>query len=136
MKKVFVVLLMLLYGISSSGMLVQLHYCNNNLSEISLNSKQADCCCESENEKSNDDCCENQVISAKIDIDQYISSSEIVFAKQIQDCSAVLPIIFVPYTAKTQSKVLANIPNTLLRHKTRWQDIPIYKRNLSFIYYS
>lgn len=81
MKKLLVIVLMLAYGLSSSGMTISLHYCCGKLDGISLNGKHDDSCRMS-SELKNTDCCFDKQISASITTDQQIDSKYIQVFKQ------------------------------------------------------
>jgi hypothetical protein len=69
MKKIFVILLMLVYGVSSSGMTVNLHYCCGKLDNVSFSIKHKKGCAKAEGIKKSG-CCNDKQFSAKLSIDQ------------------------------------------------------------------
>lgn len=63
MKKVFTILMILLFGISSSGATIQLHYCCGKLKNISFGSEKEKGCC-AKLKKPVKKCCETKTIAA------------------------------------------------------------------------
>lgn len=69
MKKAFVIFLMLMYGFSSSGMTVTLHYCCGKLDDISLSGTRAiDCAMGNRLKKTS--CCTSAEIGANVNAHQ------------------------------------------------------------------
>jgi hypothetical protein len=70
MKQVIIIILMLVYGVSSSGMTINLHFCCGKLDDISFSAHTKDCPMGSTQKKSN--CCDNKQIVAKLNADQQV----------------------------------------------------------------
>lgn len=159
MRKVLALVLMLLYGISSSGMLLTLHYCHQDLSSFSLySSETSSCCCDEDantsvasecnapfnnsyqfgelNIKDNDDCCNTTVLKAKINNEQTVIEHFQLILKKLNDVKILSPY----FTFLNHSQSVEAIAYTPLQHyitfKGRWQNIPLYKISCQFIYYS
>lgn len=121
--------------IAASGVMIQLHYCGQELDSWNLFASNIEGCdgddCDDVSEDS--DCCKDEVITAKISQDQH-SAPTLEYDFVITD--AVLPLQhYPPYTiAFTHTKVKgllysANAPPGL------WQNIPLYKLNTNFTFY-
>jgi hypothetical protein len=61
-KKVFVIVLMLLYGLTSSGMSLQVHFCCGEIQNIDLAPQKG---CGMDHEMGTMSCCETKVLGAK-----------------------------------------------------------------------
>jgi hypothetical protein len=81
MKKVFIILLMLVYGLSSSGMTISLHYCCGKLDGISFSGKQGKSC-DMGNHLKKSGCCDDKQISASITGEQQTASKWVQVNKQ------------------------------------------------------
>jgi hypothetical protein len=81
MKKVFIILLMLVYGLSSSGMTISLHYCCGKLDGISFSGKQGKSC-DMGNHLKKSGCCDDKQISATITGEQQTASKWVQVNKQ------------------------------------------------------
>lgn len=68
MKKVLVIVLLLVYGVSSSGMTLHLHYCCGKLDRIDLSPVQHHC--GGENKVSKKSCCDNRALTFDLKADQ------------------------------------------------------------------
>ena len=68
MKKVLVIVLLLVYGASSSGMTLHLHYCCGKLDRIDLSPVQHHCGGESKVSKKS--CCDNKELNFDLKADQ------------------------------------------------------------------
>jgi hypothetical protein len=67
-KKLFIILIMLVYGVSSSGMSITLHYCCNKLDSVSFTAHSKSCEMGDRSKKSS--CCSDKQISTKAIADQ------------------------------------------------------------------
>jgi hypothetical protein len=68
MKKFLVIILLLVYGVSSSGMTLHLHYCCDKLDKIDLSPVKHSC--GGENKISKKSCCDNKELSFNLKADQ------------------------------------------------------------------
>jgi hypothetical protein len=68
MKKLLVIMLMLMYGFSSTGMTLQLHYCCGKLKSIKWTPAQ-ESGCGSKHKMGSKPCCENKQLSNKVKAD-------------------------------------------------------------------
>jgi hypothetical protein len=80
MKKFVVIILLLVYGLSSSGMSVKVHYCCGKFDKINFSLK-------SQENKKNDSkkkCCDNRKVSFKLKTDQESTAKQLTaFSTQI-----------------------------------------------------
>lgn len=83
MRKLVVILLILFYGVSSSGMTLYIHYCCGKIDSIDLAPiKKNDC--DMGHKKPMKNCCEDKGISFKISTDQKSENSTELLAKNFQ----------------------------------------------------
>ena len=113
MKKLFTVLLMLVYSLSSSGMTISLHYCCGKLDGVTFSAKQ-DKSCGKNNELKKSSCCNDKQISIKVNTEQELSSK----ALQAYKITIVAPVSNPLYTLHTQ-------PPTLVSSLARGAPIPL-----------
>lgn len=121
--------------IAASGVMIQLHYCGQELDSWNLFASEAEGCDGDDCDDTSDDsdCCSDEVITAKISQDQH-STSTFKYDFSVVDI-ALPPQTYAPYTiAFTHSKEKgllyhANAPPGL------WQNIPLYKLNTNFTFY-
>src|SRR5687768_7326765 len=72
MKKLFAILILLMYGFSSTGMTISLHYCCGKLKSIDWTVPQSKSCDHKQN-MGGKPCCETKLISYKDKSDQDLS---------------------------------------------------------------
>jgi hypothetical protein len=77
MKRLFSLILLLVYGVTSFGITLHLHYCCGKLDKLSFVSK-APTACKFENSIHNKGCCNNKDYELKIKADQDVSSNQII----------------------------------------------------------
>lgn len=80
MKKVFALILMLIYGVTSFGMTLHIHYCCGKPDKISLSSKISKTCkfeTPGHNTVDSKSCCDNKTYEFKIKADQETISQQI-----------------------------------------------------------
>lgn len=94
MQKIFIILLMLVYGLSSSGMTVSLHYCCGKLDGVSLTGKQ-DKTCKMGNHSKKSNCCKDKEISASKTADHQAAAKWVNLANQ----PIALPVYYVVNTS-------------------------------------
>ncbi len=116
MKKVFVIVLMLAYGLSSSGMTLNLHYCCGKLDDISIGVKKEKSCPMGISLKKTG-CCSDKQISATSLADQQVQIKWLQINKEAS---------FVPVSPVIDSHCLTAVvtDNRLAR------GAPILKKNL------
>jgi len=69
MKKLFIIVLMLVYGLSSSGMTISLHYCCGKLDGVSFTAEKANTC-KMGNHVKKSGCCNDKQISSLVSSEQ------------------------------------------------------------------
>lgn len=83
LKKIVVILLLMVYGLSSSGMTIQFHYCCGKLKSIQLspvNEKQ----CGMKHALSTKPCCSDKHVEFKLKGDQKPEQAKVVFYAPVQ----------------------------------------------------
>ncbi len=136
MKKLFVIHIMFIYLVAVSGIMINLHYCGQQLESWNMYT-QGDGCPEGEcgdESVENDGCCKDEVIAAKVSNDQNtVSEFKLKLAHIEWWQPASLPqypeyAIGNAYTEKVKAH-RANAPPGL------WQSVPLYKLHSSLVYY-
>ena len=87
MKKLLVIFLVLVYGLSASGATIHLHYCCGMLEKVSLTTEHNPDCPEKGSDKK--DCCDSKKLDLKIKADQNLAAK---WVASFQACSEALPI--------------------------------------------
>ncbi|TAL56850.1 MAG: hypothetical protein EPN85_14780 [Bacteroidetes bacterium] len=100
MKKIFSVLLSVVFLFSAMGVTINSHYCGMKLKSVSLTAKG--CCCK-KNVKMPKDCCKNEIKYVKI-TDDYSPASQF-YVEKID----VLPTIF----SFVYSSAISHLPSSL-----------------------
>ena len=125
MKKSILILLMLVYSLSSVGMTVSLHYCCGKLDGISFTGKQKTTCPMCGKDESSS-CCKDTVVKVKLPADQQASVK--VFTPE--KASLILPQLqyfdaaFIPLATSFLKGSVGNTPPS---------PVPIFIRNCVFI---
>lgn len=146
MKRFIAIFLLLMYSLSVSGSVVQLHFCKNNIEAITFSAEDYNkCCCVPDLEigsskskelsiSSEKNCCTDTKIQLTIGLDQSVAQSN---WQQLKVLQAQLPQQCFTFT-------LTQVPSTLFFEKTypanappvgNWQGIPLYKLYSSLVYY-
>ena len=143
MKRFIAIPLMILYLISISGTMVQLHFCNQKVSSWAINTVTAedDCCetteiesCHTENVFKYEDqsCCSDQTVIVKTIADQISPPNfkAVFFATPaIVPTRILIPEFELPHNLSANVVFNANAPPGL------WQQIPLFKLHKRFTYY-
>ena|SRR5215216_1732323 len=95
MKKVFVILLMLVYAVSSSGATLHIHYCCGKIDKIDFKARKKDHC-PSDNKISQKNCCDNKEVELKIKSDYKAETETKVLLK---DLTAYVNILHAAFKA-------------------------------------
>jgi hypothetical protein len=90
MKKLFTILIMLMYGFSSTGMTISLHYCCGKLKSIDWTVPPSKSCSNKQS-MAGKPCCETKLISYKDKTDSDPSGFEL---KPVATIDAVQPVVF------------------------------------------
>jgi hypothetical protein len=69
MKKLFAIMLLLVYGLSSSGMTIHFHYCCGKLKKVDLTSVKDDQC-GTKHKMGSKPCCDHKQVSLKLKAEQ------------------------------------------------------------------
>lgn len=137
MKRLIVIPVMFLYLLAVSGVMIHMHYCGKNLESWQVYVKDDNGCKDdvcSDNPDMEEGCCKDEVVAAKVNVDQNIAG----FVKlQLKAAEWVMPPIMVyPVPENTVYTTTGNYtaykPNA---PPGRWQDIPLFKLHSSFTYY-
>ncbi|HEX8357070.1 MAG TPA: hypothetical protein VF610_06660 [Segetibacter sp.] len=91
MKKIFIIVLMLVYGVSSSGMTISLHYCCGKLDGVSFSGKKEKSCKMGTHFKMSG-CCNDKQISASLYSEQQAADKWVQLNKQ----TIALPKYYIP----------------------------------------
>jgi hypothetical protein len=124
MKRCFILLMMLIYGVTSSGMSVKLHYCCGELDGITFISKHSNGCAEG-HETMTEGCCSDQQLAAKLDGD-HKHSQLIIVQKLVEHAAYQLPRFVHPVNISTTDN---EVNTSLLLPRT---SVPIYLKNSVF----
>lgn len=135
MKRFLVIPLLTVYLIAASGILINLHYCGEQLEAWDVYADKAGCAgdeCGDESED-NDGCCKDEIVLAKIDQEQDTPQSYIFKLLSIGgDSPAVLPALEFEIGYDHQSVGVQQQPNA---PPGLWQSIPLYKLYTQYTYY-
>jgi hypothetical protein len=125
MKKLFIIVLMLVYGLSSSGMTISLHYCCGKLDGISFSGKEEKSC-KMGNHVKKSDCCNDKQISASLHSDQQLAAKWVQANKQI-----IAAPVHQDINTSFKGGIVSN--NRLARGTPEYlPSIPIFLRNCVF----
>ena len=119
-----------MYGISTTGMTIQMHYCMGKLvgeSFFKKETKQCGKCGMDKNAKKDNGCCKDEYKRVKIPHEQKVS--ETIF-QCMQSVAAVLPAAYVELSAVKISSITEENPTG--NAPPAGIGIPIYKRNRVF----
>ena len=127
MKKIFSVILSILYFSLSSGAMVNFHYCGGELASIQINSGDKSCCCGTTEISSS--CCQDENVILDIDVDEKPITSQNLLTESL---------FFISYF-NSFSERLFDIEieeDTFINYKIPPPKLEqIYKLNCSFTYY-
>jgi hypothetical protein len=101
MKKSIILLLLVLYGFSSSGLSVYVHYCCGKIDKINFSAKHKSKCPAGADHAFKKSCCESKEFNNHIK-DSYVPEAAAnSVAKQLLACAEITPVFneqFVPYS--------------------------------------
>jgi hypothetical protein len=126
MKKLFIILFMLVYGVTSSGMTITLHYCCGKVDDISFSGKQERSCPMGGKHMKNNSCCKDQQVTAKIAADQQAAAKWLQVNQDNQ--GGITSGYFLPYynsSIVTISRLARGTPIPI-------SPVPIFIRNCVF----
>lgn len=135
--------MLLMYTMSVSGSVVQLHFCGEDLRSFSVNAEKAKPCCCPVNDDAKDDtvfkskrsCCSQTDLILKIDIDQSNNNGmpQLQFLQSAIIVDTIPNVFHDPFCATVGSETMnyaANAPPN-----GNWQQLPLYKLYHSLVYY-
>jgi hypothetical protein len=82
LKKLLVILLLMVYGLSSTGMTINFHYCCGKLKKVEFSSAQLDCGMKMKH-SSGKKCCDNKQVDLKVKDHQKVSESSKTFSNAV-----------------------------------------------------
>ena len=135
MKKLIVIPIMFIYLLAVSGVMINMHYCGNELESWGVYASNDGCATDScsDDMEEEEGCCKDEVIAAKVTVDQNVVDS---FKFKLSFVDWITPPQYF-YVVETQAIHVAaqsvhcmpNAPPGL------WQEIPLFKLHSSFTYY-
>ena len=125
LKHLFIILFMLVYGLSSSGMTINLHYCCGKLDAISLTGKHSKGCAMGEEIKMSN-CCNDEQISVKVNPDQEP------FSKSLQVNKAFVAVPFSAPVFTTCSVQHLSVSDFPRKAPPPLPSIPLFIKHCSF----
>lgn len=137
MKKIIAILVVFLYSLAVSGIIVQLHFCDNKLNEIAFDGSTTKCCCDvksnndqnskSANQYSSDDCCSDKTIALSLDQNDQITQSNWIQLTQIQiiNDTKINNYLIESYNLFTSQFAINNYAANAPPNGN-WQHIPYY----------
>lgn len=135
MKRLFVIPLLLLYMVATTGIIINLHYCGEQIESWALNDKTKGCeddPCDETNAKEHD-CCKDKAISSKISIEQEVASCfKLTFSPKY-----ILPSINLVSSENDRMIFASGFHHSFQAHAPpgNWQFIPLYRLHSSLTYY-
>jgi len=134
LKRILTIPLLFLYIIAISGVMIQLHYCGQELESWQMFAENAGCADDGCGDESteNDGCCKDEVVIAKINQDQNTASQLVLKLMAVQAISPVYHDFHIENISAAKAGILTHSPNA---PPGRWQGIPLYKLHSSFTYY-
>lgn len=136
MKHFLVIPLLLLYMVASTGIMINLHYCGEQIESWALNDKTKGCeddpCDETDSAKEHN-CCKDKAISSKISVEQEAAS----YFKLAFSPKFIIPHTDCFYPENEQLILAAGNSHSFQAHAPpgSWQSIPLYKLHSSLTYY-
>ena len=135
MKKLLTIPLLFIYLVAVSGIMINLHYCGQQLESWNLFADKAGCAedsCGDESEE-NDDCCKDEVVVAKMSQEQN-TVSQLVLKFITTQYTPLLPQYYcsLPEAVAPEHGIVSNYANA---PPGLWQQIPLYKLHSNFTYY-
>lgn len=107
MKKLLVILVLMVYGLSSSGMTLHFHYCCGQLEKIDLVPAKKSGCENGHKNLHSKPCCENKSVELKVNSDQKVTSISL---NNLESPS--LPVRETALVPDVNYQVKAPIPNS------------------------
>ncbi len=127
MRKLTSILVSIVYLVLSTGLVVNLHYCQGEIESVSIIAKNSTCCCAAMD--FDDGCCHNEQLLIQLDSDQQVVSSSVQFSEVFK---------FIEIEAnEEQFHLKANTENEvyICRDLSPPPKIAIWKTNCTFLFY-
>lgn len=124
----------MIYLIAVSGVMIELHYCGQELASWQLFAENDGCNSDAcSDEPSDDGCCKDELVVAKVNDDQNVAQQLVLKVLAIDYLAQLPQGLLLPERIQGNNTVTvaysSNAPPGL------WQDIPLYKLNSNYIYY-
>ncbi len=134
MRRILTIPLLFIYIIAVSGVMIQLHYCGQELESWNVYAQNDGCAddgCGDESEE-NDGCCKDEVVVAKVVNDQDVVSPQAFKFISGQDA---LPAYHVHCIECVDAYGIATLQYSPNAPPGSWQNIPLYKLHSNLTYY-
>lgn len=117
-----------------TGVMIQLHYCGQQLESWGLFADKAGCADDDCGDESmeNDGCCKDEVVVAKVSQDQNTAQQLVLKLMAVDAAIPFCPHFNIEEVAIVKSGIYEHAPNA---PPGLWQDIPLYKLHSSLTYY-
>lgn len=123
MKKILVILLLTMYGMSSFGMTVNFHYCCGKLKKVALTSIKTDLCdMEPAAQIEMEDCCRDEALTLKI--------KDVQAPSAIYHASSFSDITFLP----ARELAIADVPHRGIIHVPKYFLPPPLRKDFTSLY--
>ncbi len=126
---------MFIYLLAVSGVMINMHYCGNELESWGVYASNDGCATDScsDDMEEEEGCCKDEVIAAKVTVDQNVVDS-LKFKLSFVDWIIPLQPFYVAETQAIHvvSQSVHCMPNA---PPGLWQEIPLFKLHSSFTYY-
>lgn len=137
MKRLIVIPVMFLYLLAVSGVMIHMHYCGKNLESWQVYLKDDNGCKDdvcSDNPDMEEGCCKDEVVAAKVSVDQNIAD----FVKlQLKGVVFLLPTL-TSFSLSTDLVFPISVEHRSYHPNAPpglWQHIPLFKLHSRFTYY-
>lgn len=110
MKKFLAIALLMIYGFSSSGMTISLHYCCGKLKKVEWSPVKEEKCAMGHKKMGKKPCCETKEINAKQQADQEHFLAAVKHFKQVSEASKPLTIVHILQPVNRQVSPVAFAP--------------------------
>lgn len=135
MKKLIVIPIMFIYLLAVSGVMINMHYCGDELESWQVYAEGDGCaddnCTDVPEEE--DGCCKDEVVAAKVNIDQNIVDF---FKLKLSSIEWLAPLQIFDFSENTGVHVVAKYVHCMPNAPPGlWQNIPLFKLHSSLTYY-
>jgi hypothetical protein len=126
MKKIAVILISFLYLFLSTGLVIRMHYCQDQLISVSFYGEAQKCCCALADEENN--CCSDKQVVVQMDQEDQLVPTSATFYSDLQ--AVKINSIF----SEIESPALNLQPETI-RLDLPPPKVPAWKMGCSFLFY-